>query len=134
MRSPRAQMIAEWVNSIIKADAGEARRILEKFGEFPLVMTRDINVLRRWLQGRVRREVVEASIRSDGRRCGLVASSENKRLRAYGIEVSAQFRKGIEYAEWYLAPPADVRSSCQLEVPATEFDCQGLELDWVGVC
>jgi hypothetical protein len=29
---------------------------------------------------------------------------------------------------------ADVRSSFYLEDPATEFDIQGLELDWVGVC
>jgi Uncharacterized conserved protein (DUF2075) len=28
----------------------------------------------------------------------------------------------------------DVRSSYYLEDPATEFDIQGLELDWVGVC
>src|SRR5690348_4436495 len=28
----------------------------------------------------------------------------------------------------------DVRSSFYLEDPATEFDIQGLELDWVGVC
>jgi DUF2075 family protein len=28
----------------------------------------------------------------------------------------------------------DVRSSHYFEDPATEFDIQGLELDWVGVC
>jgi DUF2075 family protein len=28
----------------------------------------------------------------------------------------------------------DVRSSYYLEDPATEFDIQGFELDWVGVC
>src|SRR5262249_28243475 len=31
-------------------------------------------------------------------------------------------------------PPEDVRSSCALEVTATEFAFQGLELDRVGVC
>ena len=30
--------------------------------------------------------------------------------------------------------PADVRSSHTLEVAASEFECQGLELDWVGLC
>ena len=34
----------------------------------------------------------------------------------------------------FLAPPEDVRSSNMLEVALTEFECQGLELDWVGVC
>ena len=28
----------------------------------------------------------------------------------------------------------DVRSSCHCEVFATEFEIQGLELDWVGLC
>jgi DUF2075 family protein len=33
-----------------------------------------------------------------------------------------------------LAADGDRRSSYQLEVPASEFECQGLELDCVGVC
>ena len=36
-------------------------------------------------------------------------------------------------AEIELAQPGDVRSSYQLEVAATEFECQGLELDWACV-
>jgi hypothetical protein len=51
-------------------------------------------------------------------------------LRPYGIEVSAEFRKGIDYSLWFTAPKGDLRSSCALEVAATEFECQGLELDW----
>ena len=35
---------------------------------------------------------------------------------------------------WFLNLPPDVRSSNQLEIAASEFECQGLELDWVGVC
>jgi len=35
---------------------------------------------------------------------------------------------------WFLKPHGDVRSSNQLEIAATEFALQGLELDWVGVC
>jgi DUF2075 family protein len=35
---------------------------------------------------------------------------------------------------WFLNDKSDVRSSFYLEDPATEFDIQGLELDWVGVC
>jgi DUF2075 family protein len=33
-----------------------------------------------------------------------------------------------------VADKADVRSSFALEDVATEFDIQGLELDWVGMC
>lgn len=41
---------------------------------------------------------------------------------------------GYSFEKWFLAPPEDVRSSFSLEVSASEFECQGLELDWVGVC
>jgi DUF2075 family protein len=32
------------------------------------------------------------------------------------------------------SPARYIRSSNQLEVAASEFECQGLELDWVGIC
>lgn len=41
---------------------------------------------------------------------------------------------GFAFEKWFLASPNDVRSSFMLEVSASEFECQGLELDWVGVC
>ena len=37
-------------------------------------------------------------------------------------------------AHWFLDRWPDVRASDALEVIATEFSCQGLELDYVGVC
>ena len=55
-------------------------------------------------------------------------------MRAFGLEVSSGFRRAYPYEEWFLAPPEDLRSSSYLEVAATEFECQGLELDWTGVC
>ena len=75
-------------------------------------------------------------LRFVGSRCGLVASSGAVRLRPHGLELSSGFRQGNRdiYVHWFLAHPPDVRSSNQLEVAASEFECQGLELDWVGVC
>jgi hypothetical protein len=60
----------------------------------------------------------------------LVASSNALRLKPVGLYVKA----AIDPPLWYLAGNADVRSSFALEDVATEFDVQGLELDWVGVC
>jgi hypothetical protein len=37
-------------------------------------------------------------------------------------------------ANWFLARWPDVRASDALEMPATQFGCQGLELDYVGLC
>ena len=63
-------------------------------------------------------------------RYGLVASSGALRLKAEGLNVKA----AIEPANWFLNGRDDVRSSFYMEDVASEFDVQGLELDWTGVC
>jgi len=60
----------------------------------------------------------------------LVASSGASRLKPEGINVHEK----IDATYWFLNGKTDVRSCYYLEDPATEFDIQGLELDWVGVC
>jgi hypothetical protein len=35
---------------------------------------------------------------------------------------------------WFLKPTGDFRSSNALEVPLSEFVCQGLEIDYAGLC
>lgn len=52
-----------------------------------------------------------------------------KRLRKYGIWVQSK----IGASNWFLNDRDDVRSSWHLEETATEFDIQGLELDWTIV-
>lgn len=126
VRSFRAQRLAEWVEAVLAGDAAKATDIVGDLREFPLVMTRSLDTARTWLREHAR----------GLRRCGLVASSGAIRLRPEGLELSSGFRQGNRdlYVHWFLAPPSDVRSSNQMEVAASEFECQGLELDWVGVC
>jgi len=88
------------------------------------VLTRGLDQTRAWLRHSTR----------GLRRCGLLASSGALRLRAHGLEVSSGFRRGISLEDWFLAAQDDIRSSNALEVALTEFECQGLELDWVGIC
>jgi len=126
VRSHRAQHINQWVNSVLTLDASDAQINLPDYREFPLVMTRNLDVVRQWLRDR--------SGGDPDKRCGLVATSEDQRFRAHGLENSTGFRSGYSYEKWFLAPQNDIRSSSFLEVPASEFECQGLELDWVGVC
>jgi hypothetical protein len=59
-----------------------------------------------------------------------VRSSGAKRLRAEGLgaEVDAK-----EVPDWFLNRWPDVRASDALETAATEYACQGLELDVVGL-
>ena len=67
-------------------------------------------------------------------RYGLIGSSGAARLRAEGLEPSSAFHSDYSWEHWYLGKETDVRSSYQCEVFATEFEIQGLELDWVGLC
>ena len=126
LRSFRAQRVSEWVEAVLSGDAMKAASIMADIREFPIVMTRSLGTARAWLQEHTR----------GLRRCGLVASSGAIRLRPHGLELSSGFRQGNRdiYVHWFLDHPPDVRSSNQLEVAASEFECQGLELDWVGLC
>ena len=126
VRSPRAQRIAEWVNDVLNLRPDRARGRLADMADFPLVATRSLGQARNWLRGRSRLDPFH--------RCGLLASSGGLRHRADGLEVSSAFTRGFPFEQWFLAGPGDVRSSYALEVAATEFECQGLELDWAGVC
>jgi hypothetical protein len=66
---------------------------------------------------------------------GLLASSNALRLRADGLEVDSTFRRGFfNDSKWFLDTPEEIKSAYRLEVAATEFECQGLELDWTGLC
>src|SRR6185437_10379022 len=87
---------------------------------YPIVLTRDLAKAKRWLRNRAR----------GSERFGLVASSGASRLKPIGVNVHEK----ITATYWFLNDKADGRSSYYLEDPATEFDIQGLELDWVGLC
>lgn len=124
VRSPRARRIGEWVNSLLTDEVVNDSGDPDFSGEFPIVLTRELEGARQWL-----REHNDGS-----QRCGLLASSGALRLRAEGIELSSGFRRAYSYEDWFLSGSEDTRSSLWLEVAATEFECQGLELDWTGVC
>jgi Uncharacterized conserved protein (DUF2075) len=124
VRSFKAESINLWVNAVLNNGADTAREVASQIADFPILLTRSLKEMRETLQ----------MVTRGSRRNGLVASSGALRLRAHGIEVSSGFCRGYGYAHWFLSPREDYRSSYQLEVAATEFECQGLELDWVGVC
>jgi hypothetical protein len=124
IRSFRAEAVASWVNAVVGGRPAEALSLASQVSAFPIALTRSLERAREWL-GRSTRGL---------RRCGLLASSGALRLRAHGLEVSSGFRGGISFVEWFLANSDDIRSSNVLEIALTEFECQGLELDWCGLC
>jgi hypothetical protein len=123
-RSYRSPSLCRWVDCVLAGDATAARTAARDLDEYPLVITRSLARAKSWLGERGRGE----------RRYGLVASSGARRLRADGLGVTLTAAAGIEIAQWYLNPRGDIRSSYALEVPANEYTCQGLELDFACVC
>ena len=126
VRNHRAQRWTEWVNDLLAFRLSSARAHFPNTEEFPCYVTRDLAAARTWLR-------MHHSLDPEDR-IGLVATSLDQRLRAEGIERSIGFRSGFRYDKWFLEADGDVSSSYSLEVAASEFECQGLELDWVGLC
>jgi len=120
VRSFRSEQVAAFVQGVIESDTDRARASLPPPDRYPIVLCRDLGQARAWLRKRAR----------GSERFGLVASSNALRLKPCGLHVKAK----INPANWFLNDRTDVRSSYALEDVATEFDIQGLELDWVGVC
>lgn len=121
MRSFRAEQLSAFVGSLLDGAAEAAKSALTELGgRYPIVVTRNIDAAREWLRSRAR----------GSERYGLVASAGASRLRPEGIQVKAK----VDPTSWFLNSRLDVRSSYYLEEVATQFDVQGLELDWAGVC
>ena len=125
IRQIRSTRATEWVDAVLMGDAAAARSAVGEPGELPFVLTRDAGAMRAWLRGCAR----------GFRRVGLLASSGAARLRAEGLGVELPHMDDKAVAHWFLDRfPQDVRASDALEAVGTEFSCQGLELDFVGLC
>lgn len=118
VRAIRSDVGAAWVEALLRNDPAEAASIAVNNPKLPYFLTRSLETMRASLRNFCRGK----------RRAGLVASSGAKRLRAEGLGTQTT---AIE--DWFLNDWPDVRSSEALETIATEYDCQGLELDAVGL-
>jgi hypothetical protein len=119
VRSFRAETVSAFVTALLGRDAEAARRVMPAPGRFPILRTRSLSRARAWLRDN----------RRAGERSGLLASSNGIRLKPEGLHVKAK----VDVASWFLNSGADIRASNALEDAATEFDVQGLELDWTGI-
>jgi len=120
IRSLRTEASAAWVDAVLTGDAGLARRIADTVPAFPFYLTRELTALRAGLRHFARGE----------RRSGLLRSSGAKRLRAEGLAAEVEAK---DVPDWFLRRWPDIRASDALEVAATEYACQGLELDVTGL-
>lgn len=120
LRSFRSEQVSAFVKSLIDMDIPTAQTLYRAIKEkYPIVMTRNLDTARKWVRTKAR----------GTERYGLIASSSAKRLRSIGIWVQST----IKAEDWFLNDKDDIRSSFFLEEVATEFDIQGLEIDWTIV-
>jgi schlafen family protein len=125
LRQIRSAAATAWVDQVLAGDVDAAATIAMEAGNLPFLLTRDADTMRGWLRTHAR----------GLRRTGLLASSGGARLRAEGLGAELPHMDASAVAHWFLDRfPDDVRASDALEVVATEFSCQGLELDYVGLC
>jgi hypothetical protein len=120
MRSFRAETLSQFVRELLDLEVAEARRTLGGLaGRYPIVLTRDLDAAKRWLRVQAR----------GSERFGVVVSSQAERLKPLAIDI----RVKTDPVKWFLDGKDDTRSSYYLEDVATEFQVQGLELDWACV-
>jgi hypothetical protein len=120
MRSFRAENVSAFVKALLDCDKAEAKKTFaELSARYPIAITRDLNAAKRWIRERAR----------GSERYGLVASSKAMRLKPHAIDI----RVSVDPVQYFLNDRHDTRSSWYLEDAATEFQVQGLELDWVCV-
>lgn len=121
IRSFRADKQSEFVDAILDNRPEEAKAICSKIAvKYPVYITRDYSKAKAWVKAQVR----------GSQRCGVLACSSAQRLKPEGIYVPTD----IDVKNWFLAPSDDLRSSNMLEIVASEFKVQGLEIDWAIVC
>jgi DUF2075 family protein len=120
-RSYKAKSLNQWVESVLNLRPLEANEIANDLQEkFPIYITRDLANAKSWLKSKKR----------GTRRVGLIASSGARRIQSDGVTL---LNIGEE-PNWFLNEANDIRSSYYLELAATEFGIQGLEIDWSGLC
>src|SRR5438094_6554844 len=120
MRSFRAENVSAFVKALLDCDQAHAKQAFaELAARYPIAITRDLNVAKQWIHSRARG--------TEG--YGLVASSKAVRLKPHAIDI----RVSVDPVHDFLNEKEDTRSSYYFEDAATEFQVQGLELDWVCV-
>ncbi|MCG6900356.1 MAG: DUF2075 domain-containing protein [Gammaproteobacteria bacterium] len=120
VRSFRAEKLSEFIHYLIANEPEKAGHIFSKISHhYPIAITRNIDKAKAWLRSHVRGNEL----------FGILASSGAGRLKPHGINVKDK----IAPEQWFLNGREDVRSCQYLEYIGTEFDVQGLELDWCVV-
>lgn len=120
VRSFRSEQLSNFIHELLNIKIENSQRIYSEIKKsYPIVLTRSLEKAKQWLRKKAK----------GSERIGLISSSGARRLRPLGIDVKNE----ISAPSWFLNNSQDIRSSYFLEEVATEFDIQGLEIDWACV-
>lgn len=121
VRSFRSEYISKFIKSVLDGNFEISEKLYENFkNTYPIVISRDLDKAKAWLKSKAR----------GSERFGIVSSAGAKRLKPEGIFANS---RDLKATNWFLNGKDDIRSSYYLEDIASEFEVQGLELDWVCV-
>ena len=122
IRSFRSEKVATYISNLLEGNISETSNLLGELKDlYPIKITRSLTKAKHWLRNQAR----------GSERYGLLTSSGASRLKPLGIFSGSITKDNV--ASWFLKANNDVRSSLALEDAATEFQVQGLELDWAGL-
>ena len=118
LRSFRSEKVANFVHHLLNNEGKQAAKLYQEIIKvYPICITRNLNVAKKW---------IKEQITNKKYRYGIIASSKAKRLRADGIWVECKCKP----EKWFLEGKDNIKSSYFMEEVATEFDIQGLEIDY----
>ncbi|WP_037372220.1 DUF2075 domain-containing protein [Anaerovorax odorimutans] len=128
LRSHLAEDVTLWADSLLKGDIKNAKILSSKINceGFNMYVTRDLNKAKRYCSNRY--------INNNEKRYGLLASSKAKILPKFNVDNSFNTTKQLKVGPWFNYGADNELSCCKMNRVATEFACQGLELDMPIVC
>ncbi len=120
VRSFRSENLSRFIHELLNIETENSKQIYSQLRDsYPIVITRNLEKAKQWLRDKSK----------GSERIGIISSAGARRLRPLGIDVKNE----ICAPNWFLNDSQDIRSSYFLEEVATEFDIQGLEIDWACV-
>ncbi len=117
LRSFKSEKLATFVKALLDNFPEQASPVYRELSETYLtILTRDFKKAKAWAKSKAR----------GSKRYGLLASSEGKYLQEIDMWVPSE----INHVGWFLNGKDNVDSSFYLEVVASEFKVQDLEIDY----
>lgn len=124
LRTHVAGDVSFFANALVAGEITKAKSYAEKIKKqkFKMYVTRDLERGKKFLRRRYAGEIEK--------RYGMIASSKGNLLRNYGMDKSFEGSLKIkDVGKWFTADRKHPKSCCALTSVATEFSCQGLEID-----